>query len=47
MTPLIRRGDVWWAEVPGDTVRPAPSRPGPLAGPWLESSTEYRIYLWR
>lgn len=22
MTPLVRRGDVWWAEVPGDKVRP-------------------------
>lgn len=22
MTPLVHRGDVWWADVPGDKVRP-------------------------
>lgn len=22
MTPVIHRGDVWWADVPGDKVRP-------------------------
>lgn len=22
MAPVVRRGDVWWAEVPGDKVRP-------------------------
>lgn len=22
MTPVIRRGEVWWADVPGDKVRP-------------------------